>query len=165
MSASEIARGTKTYRRTTYPAIDVTQPSLSTKGKSAVVTGAGQGIGASIARSLARSGIEFLALMGRRPEPLASVAAELAKLAPDCTVFTYIVDIADEEAVEKAFAAFATDMGGSRPIDILVANAGYMADLGSIDSVDVKNWWSGFEINSKFTLRTCLSCLDTEGNY
>ena len=26
-----------------------------------------------------------------------------------------------------------------------------MPDLGSIDKVDVKNWWSGFEINGKFT--------------
>lgn len=77
MSASEIARGTQTYRRATYPAIDVTQSSLSTEGKSAVITGAGQGIGASIARSLARSGVTSLALMGRRPEPLASVKATL----------------------------------------------------------------------------------------
>jgi NADP-dependent 3-hydroxy acid dehydrogenase YdfG len=30
---------------------------------------------------------------------------------------------------------------------VLIANAGYMADLGSIDSVDVDNWWTGFEIN------------------
>lgn len=157
MSAEEVVRGTNTYRRTTYPAIDVTQSSLSTKGKSAVVTGAGQGIGASIARSLVRSGIDFLALMGRRPKPLASVAAELAKLAPECKVFTYLVDIVDEEAVHNGFAAFAADMGGSRPIDILIANAGYMADLGSIDSVDVKNWWSGFEINSKFTPRRLCS--------
>jgi NAD(P)-dependent dehydrogenase (short-subunit alcohol dehydrogenase family) len=156
MSASEIARGTKTYRRTTYPAIDVTQSSLSTKGKSAVVTGAGQGIGASIARSLARSGVTFLALMGRRPGPLAAVKAELAEIAPDCKVFTYIVDIVDEQAVEEGFAAFSADMGGSNPINVLVANAGYMADLGSLDSVDPKNWWLGFEINGKLAL----SCLD-----
>lgn len=161
MSASEIARGTKTYRRTTYPAIDATQASLSTKGKSVVITGAGQGIGANIARSLARSGIDYLALMGRRPGPLASVQAELAKLAPECKVFTYIVDIVDESAVEKGFADFVNDMGGKRQIDVLIANAGYMADLGSIDSVDVGDWWKGFEINgiSPFLLPLCLLTL------
>jgi NAD(P)-dependent dehydrogenase (short-subunit alcohol dehydrogenase family) len=147
MSASEIARGTKTYRRTTYPAIDATQTSLSTKGKSAVVTGAGQGIGANIARTLVRSGIDYLALMGRRPGTLASVQAQLAKLAPECKIFTYIVDIVDEKAVEKGFVDFVADMGGERPIDVLIANAGYMADLSSLDSVDVDDWWKGFEIN------------------
>ncbi|KAH3981259.1 hypothetical protein HBI24_079850 [Parastagonospora nodorum] len=149
MSASEIARGTKTYRRTTYPTIDATQTSLSTKGKSAVVTGAGQGIGANIARSLVRSGIDYLALMGRRPGPLASVQAQLAELAPECKIFTYTVDIVDEKAVEKGFVDFVADMGGERPIDVLIANAGYMADLGSLDSVDVDDWWKGFEINVK----------------
>jgi short-subunit dehydrogenase len=147
MSESEITRGTKTYRRTAYPAIDATQPSLSTKGKSAVVTGAGQGIGASIAHSLARSGLDYLALMGRRPGPLASVQSSLAEIAPGCKVFTYTVDIADEQAVKKGFADFVADMVGQRPVDVLIANAGYMADLGSLDSVDVDNWWTGFEIN------------------
>lgn len=63
------------------------------------------------------------------------------------------MDIVDEQAVEKGFASFAADIGGSKSIDVLVANAGYMADLGSIDSVDAQNWWAGFEINSKFTTR------------
>jgi NAD(P)-dependent dehydrogenase (short-subunit alcohol dehydrogenase family) len=86
--------------------------------------------------------------MGRRPGPLASVKAELAEIAPECKVFTYIVDLVNEGAVERGLAAFIADMGGSRPIDVLVANAGYMADLGTIDSVNVENWWMGFEINS-----------------
>ncbi|KAI1081713.1 hypothetical protein F5B20DRAFT_53264 [Whalleya microplaca] len=148
MSAEEVVRGAKLYRRNTYPAIDPAQPELSTKGKSAVVTGAGQGVGASIARSLARSGISFLALVGRRLGPLNSVAEEIGKLGPDTKVFTYVVDIVDEDAVKTGFARFAADIGG-RAIDILIANAGYMADLGMIADVDPKDWWSGFEINIK----------------
>ncbi|RYP14002.1 hypothetical protein DL767_010472 [Monosporascus sp. MG133] len=126
MSSQDTARGTKTYRRSTYPAIDPTQPELSTKGKSAVVTARGRA-------------------SGRAAD---SVGGAIAELAPDTKVFTYVVDIVDEDAVKAAFAAFAAKLGG-RAIDVLVANAGYMANLATIADADPSDWWSGFEINIK----------------
>ncbi|RYP55220.1 hypothetical protein DL769_010231 [Monosporascus sp. CRB-8-3] len=122
MSSQDTARGTKSYRRTSYPAGDPTQPELSTKGKSAVVTGAGQGIGASIARSLARSG----------------------DLGPGAD---------GGDAVKAAFATFAAEVEG-RAIDILVANAGYMANLATIADADPKDWQSG-EAWFNFSVHAC----------
>ncbi|NUS01056.1 MAG: SDR family NAD(P)-dependent oxidoreductase, partial [Nonomuraea sp.] len=46
------------------------------KGKVALITGAGTGIGAATARRFAAEGAAVM-LTGRRPEPLAEVAAEL----------------------------------------------------------------------------------------
>jgi NAD(P)-dependent dehydrogenase (short-subunit alcohol dehydrogenase family) len=85
------------------------------EGHHALVTGAGQGIGAAIARMLAAEGAS-LTLLGRRREPLDAVAATLK-----CNVGTVTADISDEDAVAMAFAAARVQRGA---ITILVNNAG-----------------------------------------
>lgn len=83
-------------------------------GRHALVTGGGTGIGAAVARALAREGAA-LTLSGRRREPLEDVAAEL----PYATAVP--ADVTDEasvaEMVRQAEAAYG-------PVDILIANAG-----------------------------------------
>jgi NAD(P)-dependent dehydrogenase (short-subunit alcohol dehydrogenase family) len=84
-------------------------------GRHAVVTGAAQGIGAAITRALALQGAS-LTLMGRRLEPLQALAAQW----PD-RAGAVAVDVADEVAVEAAFAAARAARG---PVTLLVNNAG-----------------------------------------
>ena len=84
-------------------------------GCHALVTGAGQGIGAAIARMLSAEGAT-LTLLGRRRAPLEQVAASLETA---CTVVT--ADVSDADAVTAAFAESRTQRG---PITILVNNAG-----------------------------------------
>ncbi len=67
-------------------------------GKVAVVTGAGSGIGAAIAKALAREGAG-IALIGRNAAKLERQAAELS-----ADTFIAPADIADAESVHKAFA-------------------------------------------------------------
>jgi NAD(P)-dependent dehydrogenase (short-subunit alcohol dehydrogenase family) len=139
---------TAKYHKTTYPAIDPFRPELSTKGKSAIVTGAGQGgIGASIAESLAKSGISSLALVGRNEAKLLKTKAKISELAPNTKVYIYTADIVDLSAVSSSFDSFVAATGSK--IDILVANAGYMPYLETIAASDPEDWWSGFEINIK----------------
>jgi len=87
---------------------------MSLRGKHAVVTGAGRGIGACIAARLAASGCR-VTLMGRNMEFLQRTAATLpGALAVQC-------DVTSEEAVVSAFA-MAVDHQGA--VEILVNNAG-----------------------------------------
>lgn len=80
------------------------------QGKRALVTGAGSGSGAAIARALAREGAEVI-ICGRRVEPLETLAHESSLLRPQ------ICDVTSEASVEAAFAA-------AGPLDIVIANAG-----------------------------------------
>lgn len=136
------------YHRRSYAAIDPTQPVLSTKSKSAIVTGAGSGIGASIAVSLAKSGISYLALIGRREHALLETKIAVEAVSTSTNVHTYALDITDLVAVENALDAFARE-SVSGVIDILVANAGSLGPLSSISGANPAEWWSGFETNVK----------------
>ena len=85
-------------------------------GKVAIVTGGGTGIGAAAARELVRTGAR-VAICGRRPEPLAGVAADLgagACLAIPC-------DVREPEQVGAFLDAVDGRFG---TVDILVHSAG-----------------------------------------
>lgn len=83
-------------------------------GRHALITGGGTGIGEAIARSLSQEGAT-LSLVGRRREPLETLAASLPKasaISADVTDEDQVVDM-----IERAGAAFG-------PVSILIASAG-----------------------------------------
>ena len=82
-------------------------------GRHALITGGGTGIGAATARMLAAEGAK-VTLLGRRREPLESVAAEIGGLVIAC-------DITDREAMEDAFEDARATHG---PLDYVILNAG-----------------------------------------
>lgn len=129
----------------TYDAISPSRPELSTKGKTAIVTGGGTGIGAAIAQSLAKSGITHVALFGRTKKTLLEGKALVEAANANTSVWTYAVDIADAVATNVAVETFANATTGK--IDILVANAGYLPHLVSIVESEPEDWWLGFETN------------------
>lgn len=97
-------------------------------GRSAVVTGAGSGIGRAIALRLARCGAR-LALLGREIEKLETVAGEL-----EADAVCASVDVTNRAEVEDAFRAAVGRLG---PLHILVANAG----IGGPNEVDGVDRW------------------------
>lgn len=138
----------QTYHRESYAAIDPTQPALSTKSKSAVVTGAGSGIGRSIAVSLAKSGISYLALIGRREHVLGETKSAIEAVSADTKVYIYSVDIIDLAAVDTTLKEFA-EKCPSGTLDILIANAGSLGPLSHLRDANPMDWWRTFEINIK----------------
>ena len=88
------------------------------RGKRALVTGGGTGLGRAIAEGLAEAGADLL-LAARRIDVLDTAAAEI-RAATGREVDTSFVDIRDREAVE-ALGARAEEIGG---VDVLVNNAG-----------------------------------------
>lgn len=89
------------------------------RGRHAVVTGGGRGIGAAIATELARLGAN-LTLLGRSAGTLDAHAAALRDEL-DVRVETMPCDVADADAVDRAFAAARAALGDPY---ILVNNAG-----------------------------------------
>jgi 3-oxoacyl-[acyl-carrier protein] reductase len=103
--------------------------SAELRGK-ALVTGGGRGIGANIARELARAGMEVL-VTGRTADEVRSVAKEIGGRA-------LVGDVSKRDDV----ARWAGDAG---PVDLLVNNAGIAGPEGPLP--DVREWWHVFEVN------------------
>jgi NAD(P)-dependent dehydrogenase (short-subunit alcohol dehydrogenase family) len=101
------------------------------KDKHAVVTGASRGIGAAIAAALAAEGVR-VSLFARDEKTLATVAQHLGA----AQALAVSADVAEPEAVERAFAAARARFG---PVDILINNAGQAASAKFTDT-DAKLW-------------------------
>ena len=95
---------------------------LSIEGRTALITGASQGIGRACALTLAKAGAR-VALAARNETKLAKVKAEILAAGGDAEAFT--IDISSEESI-KAGAKAALAYFGS--IEILVNNAGITKD-------------------------------------
>jgi NAD(P)-dependent dehydrogenase (short-subunit alcohol dehydrogenase family) len=128
---------TKTYHKTSYPAIDPKKPEHSAKGKTVIITGGGSNsIGGSIALSFARAGAEKIAIIGRTEKTLLETKSKVEAECPSTTVLVSIADISSSESVGKAAHQIRVTFGAW---DIFVHNAGYLPDAVT-----------GFETNVKF---------------
>jgi NAD(P)-dependent dehydrogenase (short-subunit alcohol dehydrogenase family) len=87
----------------------------------AVVTGAGQGIGAAIAERLAAAGA-FVFATGRRREPCELLAQRLRQLGRSAEALE--LDVADRESLRAAVERILSGKDGPGPPDWLVNNAG-----------------------------------------
>lgn len=90
--------------------------------KTAVITGAGRGIGRALAERLGRNGAR-IALMDIAPQDLESTRAGLE--AAGITARTYVADVSSEEQVISSMDRIVQDFGG---LDILINNAAILRD-------------------------------------
>ncbi|UGQ09241.1 SDR family oxidoreductase [Yinghuangia sp. ASG 101] len=117
--------------------------------RTAIVTGAAQGIGAATARALLHAGA-YVGLLDRDPDALDRRVRALRDLLPDHAerLLPQVTDVTDEEAVRTAVSAVADRFGG---LDILVNNAGVNAyydpaamteaEWDKVFAVDLKAAW------------------------
>jgi len=106
-------------------------------GKIAVVTGAGQGLGAAVARLFAAEGAA-LHLIDLRAEPLLGLVADLRD--GGATATAHVLDITDSRALRGVIAAVG-------PIDILVNNAAIQPPTLSILEETDSNWDRTIAVN------------------
>lgn len=113
---------------------------FSLKGRRALVTGSGQGIGYALARGLAEHGADVV-VNGRTAEKVDKAVASLRDLGAkaDASVF----DVVDGSAVEAEVARIEKDIG---PIDILINNAGMQYRMPLEDFPDDK-WQQILQVN------------------
>lgn len=107
------------------------------KGKVAIVTGAGTGIGAATAKRFAEEGATVV-LCGRRPQPLEAVAAEIARAGGRAEPAP--LDVADEAAFTRVIRDTAEKYGR---LDVLVNNA-VVAEGGLIADMSTEQWHKNF---------------------
>jgi NAD(P)-dependent dehydrogenase (short-subunit alcohol dehydrogenase family) len=90
-------------------------------GKTAIVTGAGRGLGRSMALGLARSGANVVLTAARNRREIDLVAEEIAKSPSAGEVRQILADVASEEDCLRVVSETVRDFGG---VHILVNNAG-----------------------------------------
>jgi NAD(P)-dependent dehydrogenase (short-subunit alcohol dehydrogenase family) len=112
----------------------------SPKGRVALVTGGGSGIGANIARELARAGMNVW-VTGRTMARLERVAGEIGGHA-------LAGDVSREDDVARWF-----EQAGS--VDLLVNNAGVSGPTVSFEDEQPESWWRVFEINVRGVFLCC----------
>ncbi|MCY1171276.1 D-threitol dehydrogenase [compost metagenome] len=113
---------------------------LGLEGHTCVVTGAGSGIGAGIARAFAAIGAN-VALVDLNLEAAQALAKELR--AQGAVAKAIGCDVANEQSVNDAAAATRDALG---PISVLVNNAGLLR-AGSLDTVSIEDWNLSIAVN------------------
>ena len=104
------------------------------QGQVAIVTGAGRGIGAAIARTLAQMGAVTL-LCGRKRAPLESAAAAIAKSTGRAEIAE--CDVMDLRSVEAVAVQVDRSFGRA---DILINNAGVGSFGGPLHQMPPGSW-------------------------
>ena len=107
--------------------------------KSAIVTGAGTGIGAATARAFAEAGARTV-FVGRRLEKLQEAARGLATE----RLMLRTCDVSDRAAVDALGTEVADVWGG---VDVLVNNAGTNTNPRAVGAVDPGDWDHTIAIN------------------
>ncbi len=115
------------------------------QGRTALITGATQGLGLAIARSYLDAGVRGICICGRDAGALEGALQELGERAGPCqTVLGCAADVSEPEDVEMLVELA---LGGLGDVTILVSNAGVYGPKGTVDRTDWAEWKRAVEIN------------------
>lgn len=112
----------------------------SLQNKTALITGAGKGIGRAVALALANEGVH-IGLVARTEKDLQAVAAEVTALGVKAAIA--MADVSDIHSVNAAVAKIRQELGA---IDILINNAGTAA-FGKFLDLTPEQWENQIKVN------------------
>ncbi len=108
--------------------------------RTAIVTGAGTGIGRSVALALLRDGYAVV-LAGRRRQPLEDTAREAP---PGSSAIVVPTDVADPASVAALFTSTRERLGR---LDVLFNNAGLGSPRAPLEDVTPEQWKAVVDVN------------------
>lgn len=117
-------------------------------GKTALVTGAGSGIGKATALLLAREGAN-VAVLSRTAEEIDAVAAEIEKAGGKA--ISIPADVSDDGDMKSVVAKVVERFG---TLDIVVANAGINGVWAPIEDITPEEWDQTISVNLRGTYLT-----------
>lgn len=139
---TQIAQHLRPYNHSLKRLFSSTAPILGIHDKVVVVTGGGSGIGLALAKGFARNGAHLL-LIDINAQAMADAKGELQEAFPNSRVECFQASVADEDAVEAAFAHAKACFGR---IDVLLNNIGVSINKPSLD-ISPAEWRRAVEIN------------------
>jgi NAD(P)-dependent dehydrogenase (short-subunit alcohol dehydrogenase family) len=116
---------------------------MSLAGRTAIITGASQGLGAAIAEHFLAEGANIV-LCSRNAADLSEQHMRLAAAHGADRVWSRPADISSTKDVDALFEEAQSRFGR---LDVLVNNAGVYGPMGSIDTVDWDEWVQAIAIN------------------
>lgn len=106
---------------------------MNLKGKNAIVTGGGRGLGKAVALALANEGVN-IGITGRNEENLRNTVEEIENMGVKASLAVFSID--DESAVKTGIGALVKELGG---VDILINNAG-IGNFGTLEEMPSETW-------------------------
>ena len=120
------------------------------RDKTALVTGAAQGLGAAIAEALAREGAR-VALSDINEAGAAETAGRINAASSPGSAVSFHLDVTDEGDWMSAAQEIETQFGG---LSILVNNAGIVT-MGSVEDLDLDTWRRTMAVNADSAFLGC----------
>ncbi|KAF2178643.1 putative oxidoreductase ucpA [Zopfia rhizophila CBS 207.26] len=139
--------GLANLHRDIYPNIDASKnQSLSQPGKVVLITGAGRGIGRSIALQYAAASVACIILCARTGSELDALESSIEEISTAVRVIKMQLDVTSEEAVKSCLEKVKAKEGR---LDVLINNAGVSDDWVPIPQTKPTEWWKTLEVNLK----------------
>jgi 3-oxoacyl-[acyl-carrier protein] reductase len=116
---------------------------INLDGKTAFVTGGNVGIGAGIAKALAKCGVQLIITYFSHEIEATNTVKALKRMGCDATMLH--LDATDSDQVAKVVSQAAALMNGE--IDILVNNAGHIVNRVQTDCMSDEHWRRVIDVN------------------